>query len=284
MPTINNIIASRFNGFSISGGGGGNTVVVGGTSFPDWDSVLASTSLSEGDYISIGESVYRWRADDGVSGTGRPWQQAAYVQGTPTERLRVNGDETQDTDLTSHGWSGVVKSLGGDVTYQGNFVRFDCPADGDTAYLNATTAYTGDWWHFSGYMRVPLCDTDVEQGYRICTHKFLSSSENVLIFPVSDNGFNLNFGSSSLAPREDGVIDTTPVSDTEWEWVEYLMRRSTAGGPPGPILLCWRDHKLVASASSTRKSSGSIVRYGADAACGVGRSDLKDCVWHTIAP
>lgn len=259
-------------------------VIVGVTpGFDTWDDVLVSDVLDEGARVSMGESLYRWRADDGVSGAGRPWQQAAYVQGTPTERLRVGGDETQDSDLLSQGWSGVVKSGTGDVTYEGQFVRFDCPVDGDTAYLNATTAYTGDWWHFSGYMRVPLCDTDLEQGYRICQHKFLSSAENVLVFPVSDGGFHLNFGSSSLSPREDGVIDTTPISDTEWVWTEYILRRATAGGPPGPIIACWRDHKLVASASSTRTSSGSLVRYGADAACGVGRSELKDCRWHTIA-
>jgi len=129
----------------MGGGGGTQSIVAGGTSFAAWDDLLASTSLLEGDYIVQGDSVYRWLADDGVSGAGFPVQHEMYEVGTLATLATVVGDSAA---LASEGWTHTLST--GDTTTDGTSVTLSINGSEQEQWTVAPTA--GRHVYVSGYI------------------------------------------------------------------------------------------------------------------------------------
>lgn len=128
------------------------TIVAGSFLFPDWDSILTTDQLYEGDPIRTGASFYRWKKNvvGAGPGAGTPIRNWIYEAGAATRIAYITGAETGDGDLTAQGWDTVD-----DVSYPGGgIITLDSITNSSSLLIADHTGAAGSLAYLCGYFRL----------------------------------------------------------------------------------------------------------------------------------
>lgn len=221
-----------------------NNVVAGGTSFSTWGDVLNSTSLSEGDYIVQGDLLYRWRANNGVSGAGNPIPHLLYQLGIPNTLATVAGD---NASLTTEGWTHTQS--GGITTTDGTRVSISINASVTEQW--SVTPSSGKVLYLGGYFSMSNPLASQQQIQIINGTKYCILTKNVNIgtnpepFVVRSN--------SSTALRSGEYASS--ITDATERWIDVIYDPNTTTGQTR----IWINHEPWFGCGTSALETGSSL-------------------------